>query len=200
MTMAVEDVVQDVLGLTGRYGEIDRVRSSIRSVIASLHSRTYFIPDLRSGVVAFDKPYRTLKVRLTPDKFGQLRKLKQVRHCAESPTGLPLGARIPKANFDDLVYQTVTPGDYYSIENSILHIRSVRPVTRIWISWYAYPTVTDPAEDWIFQRYPELIKLMMAGYLEGTFGAGDKKQGYEQLASPMLNALMADNADSDAES
>ena len=197
----VDSFVNSIMELTGRWGDAEKIRSSIKTVLASLHAQNYLLPDLRSGVVDFGASYRICKVSLDPRNFGHLRKIKQVRHCAEyGDSGLPLGTRIPPADFDSIVTQSVAPGDYYSVENRIMTIRSTRPINRVWVSWYTFPTVSDPLEDWIFQRYEELVKLRTAAWLESTYGASDRVSAHTSLAGPLLSALLSDNADSNAES
>ena len=124
----IETLITDVAGMTGRHGDKERMRKSIKTVLAGLHASSYFTPNLRSGVIRFNQPYRVAKIAMTPAQFGHLRKLKQVRHCADSATGLPLGKRIPLANFDQIVYQATDPGDHYLLENGYLNIRVAHPV------------------------------------------------------------------------
>jgi hypothetical protein len=79
-------------------------------------------------------------------------------------------------------------------------LRFNKPTAQVFISWYTYPELQDPAQDWIFQRYYELVKLKVAEYHENTYGDSSRAKAYVQPAAMLLNAFLADNGDTDAES
>ena len=123
-----------------------------------------------------------------------------MRHCADSPTGLPLGPRIPPADFDKIVYQATNPGDHYLLENGFLNVRVNHPVSQVYASWFVFPDNADVTQDWIYQRYFELVKLRLALFIESTYGDQAKMQGLQAQIVPLQSALISDNADPSAES
>jgi hypothetical protein len=196
----IEGLIDEVIAETGRHGERETLARQLPTIIRSLHYRAYFKPDLRSGVVNFGKPYRIAQVPLTLQNFGLYRRIKQIRHCSPTTSGLPLGHEIVNRDMDMAVTEeAMRPVDHYVIMNNAINLRLLVPVSQVWVQYFALSGRNDWENDWIFQRYYELVKWSCIKFIAGSSGDTAKVNVAQAEIVPLLLAFIADNEDRNAE-
>ena len=196
----IDDLIVEVKQITGQHGAENAIKSAISSSLAALHSQGYLSPDMQSNIITFDKNYRQASIGLSFANFGKLRRIKEVRHCTGgNPLGLPLGTAFNRNKTSALAYSNSVAGDHFYIENNNLVCVSSCPIRQVYVSWYAYPEVADVTQDWIWQRYPDLVKAKVMAKVYSSFGNQAAAASENTDLIPLLKAFVADNQDTDAE-
>jgi hypothetical protein len=198
--MALENLVEEITKTTGLYGKEADVRTMVTTVLDALHSSAYLKPDLVSSFVSFDSNYRQAKIPLTVAQFGRLRRIHRVKDAAPTPSGLPLGEDYRSVDIHNLMHNAHHTGRIFYIENNNLVFISPQPISRLFVSWFAFPVETDPTHDWIYQRYESLVKARVMQGVASSNGAKAVAEGQAGLIAPLLTAFMADNVLNEGES
>jgi hypothetical protein len=196
----IDDLIVEIKQITGQHGAENAIKSAISTSLAALHSQGYMAPDMQSSIISFDRNYRQASIALSFANFGKLRRIKEVRHCTPgNPLGLPLGTAFNRNKTSALAYSNSIAGDHFYIENNNLVCVSANPIGQVYVSWYAYPQIADVTQDWIWQRYPDLVKSKVLAKVFGSYGnqAGAAAENADLL--PLLKAFIVDNQDTDAE-
>lgn len=195
--MNQDQILQEVLEITGRPDQEAVTKAAIRATILKAHTRDFYYKDLVETGIKFARP--AIIQNFDPKAiFPRFRKIKYIRRWLYDEGSSSLGA--PGAMLEPIEIRQVLDDfgsqrtDVYYMAGKLLQMRSMSGIQYCLAGAYVYPDVSiNNTDSWICQEYPYYIIYEAAATVLAKTGK-DKEASFQKgLANEFYEIMIGDS-------
>jgi hypothetical protein len=192
--MTLNELVAEVVNLTGRLDKEDYIRRQVRASIIQIHKTANYPRDRVEEITVLQVPTTLIKLTLPPRfrKFEALAAVQSNGAVISLTTNDNLYER--KDPTDLLNNSFAQSTDHYYVAGAAVNIRSSVIVPNVYMLYWQQPEVADnDLQTWAMADNAELFLDLALAKTLGTFGNAKRAQEHQGSYISALDGFVADN-------